>query len=128
MSNKTEINNTKDKDVGEVFISIRLANWRIEEITGYKPITTFYMEFSIADVFGEKAILDTFNRAMNEWKNEYKYLTELVMVLNWKSWEHYEKGNEELTQLYTDLFHQADVYALDNLKGEEKQYFLSTTD
>lgn len=128
MSNKTEINNTKDKDVGEVLISIRLANWRIEEMTGYKPITTFYMDFSIADVFGEKAILDTFNRAMNERKNEYKYLTELVMVLNWKSWEHYEKGNEELTQLYIDLFHQADVYALDNLKGEEKQYFLSTTD
>ena len=107
MSNKTEINNTKDKDVGEVLISIRLANWRIEEMTGYKPITTFYMDFSIADVFGEKAILDTFNRAMNERKNEYKYLTELVMVLNWKSWEHYEKGNEELTQLYIDLFHNS---------------------
>ena len=128
MSNKTDINNTKDKDVGEVFTSICLANWRIEEMTGYKPITTFYTDFSFSDVFGEDAILDTFNRAMNEWKNEYKYLTELVMVLNWKSFEHYEKGNEELTQLYIDLNHKAFVYALDNLKGEEKQYFIRTTD
>ena len=35
---------------------IKLEDWRIEEITGYKPITTFYMDFSIADRFGTNAI------------------------------------------------------------------------
>ena len=35
---------------------IKLEDWRIEEITGYKPITTFYMDFSIADKFGTNAI------------------------------------------------------------------------
>ena len=128
MSNKTEINNTKDKDVGEVLISIRLANWRIEEMTGYKPITTFYMDFSIADLFGKEAILDTFKRAMNEWKTNYKYLTELVMAVNWKSWEHYEKGNMELMELYADLYYEGREYALDNLKGEELHYYFETTD
>ena len=66
-----------------------MKNWNIEEMTGYHPITTFYQDFSIADAFGESAIRDTYNRSFNVWKNNYKYLTELVMVLNWKIWEHY---------------------------------------
>ena len=62
-----------------------------------------------------------------EWKNNYKYLTELVMVLNWKIWEHYET-NEPLAKLYNDLWEQANNYACNNLKGEELNYFYRTTD
>ena len=42
--------------------------------------TTFWDDFSIAERFGENAILDTYKRAMKEWKSNYKYLTELVIV------------------------------------------------
>ena len=35
---------------------MKLENWTIEEMTGYKPITTFYTDFSIADKFGTKGI------------------------------------------------------------------------
>ena len=73
---------------------MKIKNWNIEAITGYKPITTFYTDFSIADNFGANAILDTFKRAFRSWKDNYKYLTELVMVLNWKIHEHYEKNNK----------------------------------
>lgn len=51
---------------------------------GYETFTTFWEDFSIADVFGTNAIEDTYNRAFNEWRNNYQYLTELVMILNWK--------------------------------------------
>ena len=52
-----------------------------EEI-GYKALTTFWQDFSIADNFGETAVEDTYQRVFKEWKHDYKYLTELVMVLN----------------------------------------------
>ena len=51
---------------------------------GYELQTTFWNDFSIADRFGLSAIQDTFNRAFKEWKENYKYLTELVLVLNHK--------------------------------------------
>lgn len=101
--------------------------WNIEAVTGYKPITTFWQDFSIADNFGEAAIVDTYERAFSEWKTNYKYLTELVMVLNWKIWQWFET-NEDRAMLYQTLWGKADEYACTNLKGEELAYFYSTTD
>lgn len=106
---------------------MRIRTWNIEAMTGYKPKTTFYEDFSIADHFGQAAVKDTFNRAFKHWKQDYEYLTELVMVLNWKIWEHYEH-NEPLARLYNELWEKADLYATENLKGEELSYFYRTTD
>lgn len=94
---------------------------------GYELTTTFWQDFSIADVFGANAIKDTFKRAFEEWKTNYVYLTELVIVLNWKMWDWSEK-NEQISFLYSELWETADSYALDNLKWEEKDFFLRTTD
>lgn len=96
-------------------------------VNGYKTITTFWSDFSIADKFGIDAIKDTFNRAFNEWKDNYKYLTELVMVLNWKIWQFYEKNNQ-YAEVYNKLWEEADAYACNNLKGDEAAYFFWTTD
>lgn len=93
----------------------------------YKPITTFFQDFSIADKFGVSAIKDTFKRAFKEWKTDYKFLTELVMVLNWKC-NYYYGHNSEYAELYNNLWEEADAYACDNLKGEELSYFYRTTD
>ena len=82
-----------------------IKTWNIESMTGYKPITTFYEDFSIADRFGANAILDTYKRAFKYWKNDYKYLTELVMVLNWKIYEHYQK-NVRFANIYNDLWNK----------------------
>ena len=94
---------------------------------GYETKTTFWDDFSIADRFGADAIQDTFDRAFSEWKDDCEYLTELVMVLNWKIWQWYEK-NGAIGRLYNDLWEKADEYALDNLEGDDLSYFLSTTD
>ena len=102
--------------------------WTIEEETGYKPLTTFWQDFSIADVFGKDAVQDTYNRAFSEWKHDYKYITELVMVLNWKCWQHYATKTIELSELYGNLYYKLDEWALDNLYGDELQYYIHTTD
>lgn len=108
-------------------IKLNVKNWRIEEETGYHPITTFYQDFSIADNFGLDAIKDTYNRAFNEWKSDYKYMTELTMVLNWKIAEHYNTDNDK-AQLYNDLWIQQDKWCIENLKDKELKYFYNTTD
>ena len=40
---------------------------------GYYVQTTFWEDFSAADIFGLSAIQDTFNRAFEEWKGNCKY-------------------------------------------------------
>lgn len=98
-----------------------------EGMLGYKQITTLFQDFSIADNFGEKAIKDTYNNAFKQYKKQYKELTELVMVLNWKIWQHYNKNNA-YAELYNELWEKADGYACNHLKGEELSYFYKTTD
>ena len=73
-------------------IQIKVPKWNIESETGYKPRTTFWQDFSIADAFGGDAVTDTFHRAFNEWKDNCVYITELVMVLNHKIAQWYEKN------------------------------------
>lgn len=96
-------------------------------INGYETITSFWSDFTIADRFGVNAIKDTYKRAFNEWKDNYKYLTELVMVLNWKIWQFHEKNNQ-YAEVYNKLWEEADAYACNNLKGDEAAYFFWTTD
>ena len=94
---------------------------------GYELQTTFWSDFSIADRFGLPAVRDTFRRAFEEWKGDYKYLTELVLVLNHKIWQYHETSPEFAKQ-YQSLWEQADRYAAENLKDDELGYFLDTTD
>lgn len=102
-------------------------DWNIEAMTGYKPKTTFYTDFSIADAFGNDAIVDTCKMAFKSWKKDVEYLTELAMVLNWKIWEHYETDDAK-ARLYNDLWIEMDRYCKENLKGDDLDYYYRTTD
>ncbi len=77
--------------------------------------------------FGIEAIVDTFNRAFKEWQTNHIYLTELVMVLNHKIWQWYEK-NDTIARVYDKLWRKADEWAQENLHGKELQYFYEVTD
>ena len=107
---------------------MRIKTWNIEAMTGYKPITTFYEDFSIADTFGAKAVRDTYRIGLKTAKfMGYKELTEFVMALNWKIWEHHGH-NDTLAKIYSYLWEEADRDATRTLKGEELEYFYRTTD
>ena len=101
--------------------------WNIQELTGYEPKTSFWQDFSIAEKFGEKEVKDTYKRAFKEWHNDVTYVTELVMVLNWKIFQHY-KSNDKLAQLYNTLWETADGWCMNNLKGDDLTYYIKTTD
>lgn len=99
----------------------------MKENCGYEAITTFWEDFSIADRFGANAVNDTYNRVMKEWEGNVKYLTELVLVLNHKLWEHYN-NNSPLAALYDDLWDKASTYCMDTFTGEDLDYYFRTTD
>ena len=94
---------------------------------GYEMTTTFPMDFSIADAFGFSAVLDTYQRAFEDWKTNYVFLTELVVTLNLKIWQHYQK-NEQLARLYNELWEKTQNYAYDTLKDKELEFFFQVTD
>lgn len=98
------------------------------EMTGYEPFTTFWEDFTIAEPFGDNAIKETYEKAFKEWKSNYKYLTELVMILNWKMWHFWYLKQDKTSMIYQKLFEESSEWALDNLKGEELSYYLETTD
>lgn len=132
--------------MNNIDFNVFLLKWNIEEVMGYKPQTTFWSDFSIAEVFGKSdpekglaAVKDTFNRAFPEWRTNAVYVTELVMVLNHKIWFWYDVMNkhkdpaivsyaDQLSRLYDELWREADTWCLDHLKGEDIQYYIKTTD
>ena len=99
-----------------------------EVMENYEMQTTIWNDLTMVERFGKEAIEDIYTFAFENWKKNYIYLTELVLVLNWKIWKHYENGNEELARIYNDLWQQTDEYAMNNLKDDELRYFLKTTD
>ncbi|TCD53858.1 hypothetical protein EJ419_06290 [Alloscardovia theropitheci] len=97
------------------------------ENTGYTPLTTFWMDYSIADAFGINAIKDTHKRVIKEWSSNYKMMTELVLVFNYKIWQHYET-NQALAELYNELWETTENWCYTTLTGEELDYFITTID
>lgn len=94
----------------------------------YQFQTTFWTDFAIADAFGVDAVKDTYERAFREWRHDVVYVTELVLVLNWKCWQHFEKGDDVLGKLYHDLYYECDGWCCEHLKGDDLQYYFETTD
>lgn len=107
---------------------VTMEFWNIEAMTGYKPISTFWQDFSIAEHYGQTGIMDTYNRAFDGWKHDYKMITELVMVLNWRCWRWWDLKNYEISKLYANLYAQLDEWCGKNLKGEEARYYYTVTD
>ena len=100
-------------------------------VLGYEYITTADNDFFVAELFSndeESAVRETYNTLFDAFKDDYKRLTELVMVLNWRHFAHYEKGNIELFKVYQELYLKLHEYCLDNLKDEAVEYYLNTTD
>lgn len=107
----------------------------------YKRITTFASDFAIAECYGDDSIKDTYRRASKEWIEDYKFFTELALVLNWYCWFWYDNGEPGLSALYSDLFYKSkdtfykawgdkktDSESLRSYKEEARSYFFHTLD
>lgn len=98
---------------------------------GYEPLTTFWQDFTIADKCIKielNPIQDTYKRALDYAKTDYKYFTELSMVLNHKLWQHHEQGHDDIAKLYEKLwFDNEDRFYETFGDNEEATHYYYTT-
>lgn len=112
--------------------TVKVPEWNAVAVNGYEPKTTFWQDFSIAELFGMPAVQDTFDRVKKEWADDYVYWTELVLVLNHKIWEFYEIS-KPLARLYDKLWREAEDIAFSKMDDgswpkEAADYYYRVTD
>lgn len=97
---------------------------------GYERKTTFSSDLTIAEYYGKNDVIDTYNRVMKSWIDDIEFITEFVMALNIKSWEHHAQGNDDLSKFYADLYYKADSEVISHYKDNEDAllYYYRTTD
>lgn len=105
----------------------KLPNWDLADMIGYTPNTTFWDDFSIADIFGVEAIIDTFERAFTEWRSDVEYIAELALVLNHKGL-YYSESRPILSNTYFALWQRLHSWAQDYYTGEDADYYFNVTD
>ena len=93
-----------------------------------RPDSTFFADFCVACVYGEKAINDTYKRCFDGWQNNAKMWTELTGALNHQLWFWYDHGIEEYSTLFDKLWKQADAYGCNHFKGDELRHFTTVLD
>lgn len=96
-------------------------------MSGYKPKTTFFSDLSIAECFGHKAIQDTYDRVLKEYKSDIVYITEFVMCLNHKIWQLHQL-DESTARVYDELWRNGVDFVYNNFKGEDLTYYFEITD
>lgn len=101
---------------------------------------TFETDFKIGLACnGVGGVRDTYKRAFNEWKDDIRYLTAMVLALNWLGGEYYERENTEVAKVFYELQQELDQYILDceyvgekevfkHFNKEEVGYYLRATD
>ena len=94
---------------------------------GHEPVSTFWTDFSIAEVFGETAIRDTYKRAVKEWAEYVEYMAELTLVLNWKIWNLYVI-DKDMAKLYEELWIEHDNFCWETFKGDDIRRYWEITD
>ena len=100
----------------------------LAKFTDWRPTTLYWQRFSIAESYGKREIRKVYDELFKEAKKDYKLLTELVMILNHKTWQHNNDAEPALSELYEELYYEANDYAVTNLKDDELSYFADITD
>jgi len=106
---------------------ILLEKLALEKMLDYKFESTCWEEFSIAEEYGADGVKEHYDLVFEQWKDNLKFLTELVLVLNIKIFIWYGV-DDSIGKMYDQLWKETDGYALDTLKGEDLHYYLSTLD
>lgn len=100
----------------------------LEKKIDYEFKMNYWDEFTLLETLGGiTGILYTFEKEYEESKKDVRSLTELVLVLNLKIWEWYEK-DDNIGRTYDALWKKADGYAMETLKDDDLHYYLSTLD
>ena len=111
-------------------VCTKMFEANLGNVGNYRRRTTFYADLSIAEYYSEANVKDTYNRVMKEWLDNIEYITEFVLCLNWKCWEHHDRDNNGLAVLYHDLYYKAVDEVMEHYKNDQKAllYYYEITD
>lgn len=101
---------------------------RLEQDTGFKFETNVWELFTEAEQMDDVDIEELYRKLFRERRNDVKLVAELSMCMNRKLWEHYEKKEENLAELYNMLRMRVDEYAKDVFIWEDGAYYFRITD
>ena len=92
----------------------------------------FWQAFTEAEEDGEATVVTIASILYQRWRDDIEELTDLVMIINHKSWDHYRNGNAKYQEVYTELYYKYYEKALDYLEKEGREddlrYFIRTLD
>ena len=91
----------------------------------------FWERFDAAELCGNETIKGVAEASFDEYKDDVKNLTALVMVINHKSWAWHDLHRDELCSLYADLYYkyyEKAINYLDKTNPEGLTYFIRTLD
>lgn len=92
----------------------------------------FWSEFDFVELRGEEAIKRLAKAEYENFKDDIKGITDLVMVINHKSWAWYELHNDKLCEIYADLYYEYYEKVINYLeklnREDELTYFIRTLD
>jgi len=116
--------------------SASLEKW-VNDFLPLGPLNyTFVGDFAIADWFSAKDVEETYTRVKEQWLDDYKAFTEVVIALNMLSWANDAlrlqgfDGREEFITLYANLYHQATLDFYNKYEGNQEacDHFFQMTD
>ena len=84
--------------------SERCMERQLAELKGCERRTTFMADLSIGEWCGGwNGVADTVRRSMKNWRDDVEMMSEFVLCVNWKAWEHHARGNMMWAKLYSLL-------------------------
>lgn len=94
----------------------------------YEMKTTFFSDFAIANRFGKKAVIETYQTSFDSFKDDVVYMMELTFVLNINCWQKYHEGDLAMSKVYEELYYECYYKCLDNFKGKDIKKYLDFLD
>ena len=92
----------------------------------------FWGEFDLAEISGSETIKDLAKKSYEKYKDDIVALTDLVMVINHKSWVWHDFHRDNLSELYANLYYEYYEKAINYLEKKDDQddltYFIRTLD
>ena len=106
--------------------------WDMAKQIGYTPITTLWEQFEEEEYKGMGEVNELIESSFEHYKNDIACLTELIMIINHKSWYWYEQGNNKAARFYSELYHKFDERAINyietNMDDKAMSYYFKTLD
>ena len=99
-----------------------------ESMCGYTQRTTFWDDFTLAEKLGLPAIERIYRNAFNSWKTDVVFITELVLVLNWKMLYMDERHMTEKSVMYNKFWVELSNWWERHLEAGAYEYFINVTD